>query len=118
VINAHHGIDQATLGRAIGLDKVTTSQLVRGLEERPMLTRGMPIIDAVSLKLTTAGIALLDTAEPCIEDAYQRLRCADVQRICAARNLVGHVEQSARIQCPRAVPAALIAHEKLAGRTL
>jgi DNA-binding MarR family transcriptional regulator len=76
VINAHHGIDQATLGRAIGLDKVTTSQLVRGLEERPMLTRGMPIIDAVSLKLTTAGIALLDTAEPCIEDAYQRLRSA------------------------------------------
>jgi MarR family transcriptional regulator, lower aerobic nicotinate degradation pathway regulator len=67
VISAHPSINQATLGRAIGFDKVTTSQLLRGLEARAMLTReNAANRRGVSLKLTTAGIALLDTAAQCI----------------------------------------------------
>ncbi|WP_277185675.1 MarR family winged helix-turn-helix transcriptional regulator [Caballeronia sp. BR00000012568055] len=56
----------------------------RRLEAQAMLTReNVDHRRGVCLKLTTAGIALLDTAEPCIKDAYQRLTSALTSSECA-----------------------------------
>ncbi|ABE36809.1 marR family protein [Paraburkholderia xenovorans LB400] len=77
VVNAHPGIDQATLARAIGFDKVTTSHLVRGLQTRSLITRAAADHRrGVSLQLTADGNELLDRADPFLELAYKQLASA------------------------------------------
>lgn len=74
VVNAHPGIDQATLARAIGFDKVTTSHLVRGLQARGLISR--TAVDnrrGVSLNQTADGRALLERADPYLDSAYEQL---------------------------------------------
>ncbi|SDV46196.1 MarR family transcriptional regulator [Chitinasiproducens palmae] len=77
VLSARPGVDQATLSRAIGLDKVTTSHLVRALEARALLTR-CPADGrrGVAVALTEAGEALLDRVDPCLDAGYQQLMSA------------------------------------------
>jgi hypothetical protein len=71
----HPSINQATLGRAIGFDKATTSQLLRGLEAQAMFTRENAVNRrSVSLNLTTAGIALLDKKSDTGDSFAQGLR--------------------------------------------
>ncbi|SDE26354.1 Predicted nucleic acid-binding protein, contains PIN domain [Paraburkholderia lycopersici] len=74
VLNACPRLDQATLSRAIGLDKVTTSHLVRALEARGLLTRSpADSRRGVSMELTAEGNVLLDRVEPCLDSAYEML---------------------------------------------
>ncbi|WLE63888.1 MarR family transcriptional regulator [Burkholderia plantarii] len=77
VLNARPRLDQATLARAIGLDKVTTSHLARALEGRGLLTRmAADHRRGVSLELTRDGTALLDRVDPCLDQAYDTLMAA------------------------------------------
>ncbi|MEK6345992.1 MAG: MarR family transcriptional regulator [Burkholderia sp.] len=77
VLNARPGLDQATLARAIGLDKVTTSHLARALEGRGLLTRtAADSRRGKSMQLTDEGIELLDRVDPCLDRAYDTLMSA------------------------------------------
>lgn len=74
VLHACPRLDQATLARAIGLDKVTTSHLARALEARGLLTRSPSDSGrGVSMELTGEGNALLDRVDPCLDRAYETL---------------------------------------------
>lgn len=74
VLHACPRLDQATLARAIGLDKVTTSHLARALEARGLLTRSpADSRRGVSMELTGEGNALLDRVDPCLDHAYETL---------------------------------------------
>lgn len=61
VLAAFPGIDQTTLGRALGYDKVTALHVVRGLEARKLVARSPGAGDRrrVAIALTEAGTALL-----------------------------------------------------------
>ncbi|MGI4813672.1 MAG: MarR family winged helix-turn-helix transcriptional regulator [Janthinobacterium lividum] len=75
VLSARPGIDQASLARAVGLDKVTTLHLVRGLTTRGLVSRS-PASEgrrSIALSLTPRADALLELADPCVEQAYERL---------------------------------------------
>ncbi|MDR2689078.1 MAG: MarR family transcriptional regulator [Azoarcus sp.] len=75
VLSGHPGIDQSTLARAIGLDKVTISLLLRALEKRGLVAR-TPAQEnrrSLAIRLTPAGVHLLEQAEPRIDVAYRQL---------------------------------------------
>ena len=65
VIDAVGPVDQTTLSRALGFDKVTTLRIVRGLESRGMLGRTVNGQDArkLLLELTPEGREVLVQAE-------------------------------------------------------
>ncbi len=72
----HHapGIDQSTLSRALGLDRVTILRVARGLESRGLLARHThPPGRRLSLMLTAQGQALFAQARPLAQHAVQRL---------------------------------------------
>lgn len=72
----HHaaGIDQSSLSRALGLDRVTILRVAKGLEGRGLITRrtGTPG-RRLALALTAAGEALLAQAQPLATHAVERL---------------------------------------------
>jgi len=72
---ARPGYDQTSLARALGMDKVTVSHLLRGLEGRGLVRRAATEQSrrSLSISLTDAGTALLDQAEPRVERAYRQL---------------------------------------------
>jgi MarR family transcriptional regulator, lower aerobic nicotinate degradation pathway regulator len=75
VLHASPGIDQSTLGRALGFDKVTVMRVMRGLETRGLICRIYPPNNRrnLSISLSDAGLdLLLKTQEPA-EHAYNRL---------------------------------------------
>lgn len=74
VLDAQPGLDQATLARSIGLDKVTVSHLLRALEGRGLVVRASTQQNrrSVATELTPAGAELLNCAEPRLERAYQQ----------------------------------------------
>ncbi len=75
VLAASPGMDQSSLARSMGFDKVTTLRLVRGLEQRQLVQRSLNLHDKRQhqLTLTEAGQELLVLAAPFVDAAYQKL---------------------------------------------
>ena len=75
VLHASPGLDQSSLGRALGFDKVTVMRVMRVLESRGLIARVYAASNRrnLSITLTDTGLALLiQTKEP-VEHAYNRL---------------------------------------------
>lgn len=74
-LNSAPGIDQSTLSRALGLDRVTMLRVAKGLEQRGLIVRQAPLSGRrLSLRLTPAGQQLFEQAQPLAEAALQRLQ--------------------------------------------
>lgn len=75
VLRASPGLDQSSLARALGFDKVTMLRVLRGLEARGLVARSPAPANRrnLSIVLSPAGEALLEEAEKLAEQAYQRL---------------------------------------------
>ncbi len=68
------GIDQSTLSRALGLDRVTILHVAKGLEQRGLLIRrSTPPKRRLSLELTQEGQRAFERAQPLAERAIDRL---------------------------------------------
>lgn len=75
VLQAHPGLGQSSLARALGFDKVTVLRVLRGLEGRGLVER-CPAQESrrnVSVSLTPEGDKLLRLAQKPAERAYRRL---------------------------------------------
>lgn len=75
VLQAHPGLGQSSLARALGFDKVTVLRVLRGLEARGFVERG-PAQESrrnVSVSLTPEGETVLRQAQKPAERAYKRL---------------------------------------------
>jgi MarR family transcriptional regulator, lower aerobic nicotinate degradation pathway regulator len=75
VLRASPGLDQSRLARALGFDKVTVLRVLRGLEERGLVTRS-PAPDSrrnLAVQLTMQGEVLLKESQKPAERAYERL---------------------------------------------
>ncbi len=75
VLRASPGLDQSSLARALGFDKVTVLRVLRGLEERRLLKRS-PAPDSrrnLAVQLTEHGEVLLKESQKPAERAYERL---------------------------------------------
>lgn len=69
------GIDQSTLSRALGLDRVTLLRVAKGLEQRGLIVRHAPLTGRrLSLQLTATGESLFQQAKPLAARAVQRLQ--------------------------------------------
>ncbi len=75
VLHASPGLDQSSLGRALGFDKVTVMRVMRGLESRGLIARVYAASNRrnLSITLTDAGHALLIQTQEPAEHAYNRL---------------------------------------------
>ncbi len=75
VLSHAQGIDQATLAKALGFDKVTTLHIVRGLEARGLLSRLPDANDRrrMTMRLTKSGTSLLARSAPGASQAYAEL---------------------------------------------
>jgi MarR family transcriptional regulator, lower aerobic nicotinate degradation pathway regulator len=75
VLRAHPGLDQSSLARALGFDKVTVLRVLRGLEERSLVTRTPALENRrnLAIMLSGAGETLLKEAGKPAERAYRRL---------------------------------------------
>jgi DNA-binding MarR family transcriptional regulator len=75
VVQAHPGVGQSSLARALGFDKVTVLRVLRGLEARGLVAReaALPNRRNVSVTLTEEGARVLRAAQKPAESAYQRL---------------------------------------------
>jgi DNA-binding MarR family transcriptional regulator len=75
VLQAHPGLGQSSLARALGFDKVTVLRVLRGLQSRGLVTRGPAEENRrnVSVALTREGELLLQQAQKPAERAYKRL---------------------------------------------
>lgn len=103
VLDAHPGLGQTSLARALGFDKVTVLRVLRGLEARGLVARA-PAPDNkrnVAVSLTPAGAALLLQAHKPAERAYKRLlapldKGQQDQLIQLLQLLTGELEEEAR----------------------
>jgi DNA-binding MarR family transcriptional regulator len=103
VLQAHPGLGQSSLARALGFDKVTVLRVLRGLEARGLVTRD-PSEDNrrnMSVSLTPEGDALLGQAQKPAEKAYRRLmapldRQQQEQLLQLLQLLTGELEDEAR----------------------
>ncbi len=75
VLHASPGIDQSTLGRALGFDKVTVMRVMRGLETRGLIRRVYAPSNRrnLSISLSDTGLDLLVKTQEPAEHAYNRL---------------------------------------------
>ena len=75
VLASAPGIDQSRLARGLAFDKVTVLRVLRGLEERGLVTRAMSPTNRrqMVVHLTPAGKRLLKQAEKPVQEAYARL---------------------------------------------
>jgi len=75
VLSYAEDIDQVTLSKALGHDKVTILHVVRGLEQRGLLTREAAADDRrrMVIGLTAEGGALIRQATAGAAQAYERL---------------------------------------------
>ena len=103
VVQAHPGLGQSSLARALGFDKVTVLRVLRGLEARGLVAR-TPAPDNrrnVSVALTPDGAAMLVRAQRPAEKAYKRLlapldRQQRAQLVELLQLLTGELEDDAR----------------------
>jgi MarR family transcriptional regulator, lower aerobic nicotinate degradation pathway regulator len=102
VLNAHPGMGQSSLARALGFDKVTVLRVLRGLEARGLVERESSAGRRnVSVQLTPAGAQMLDCAQKPAERAYKRLlapldRGQQEQLLALLQLLTGELEEEAR----------------------
>lgn len=102
VVNAHPGLGQSSLARALGFDKVTVLRVLRGLESRGLVARQLDEGRRnVAVSLTGAGTALLEQAGGPAERAYRRLmspldRAQQQQLLDLLQLLTGELEDHAR----------------------
>lgn len=75
VLHASPGLDQSSLGRALGFDKVTVMRVMRGLEARGLIVRVYAPTNRrnLSISLSDTGLALLTKTKEPAEQAYNRL---------------------------------------------
>ena len=75
VLRATPGLDQSSLARALGFDKVTVLRVLRGLEARGLVARSAVPENRrnLSISLSDVGAALLEHAQKPAERAYRRL---------------------------------------------
>lgn len=75
VVRANPGLDQSSLARALGFDKVTVLRVIRGLETRGLVSRVTSPLSKrhLSISLSPAGTQLLQDAQKPVEQAYNRL---------------------------------------------
>jgi len=75
VLRASPGLDQSSLARALGFDKVTVLRVLRGLETRGLIERSPAPASRrnLSIALSAAGLELLQQAHEPAERAYDRL---------------------------------------------
>src|SRR6185436_15712268 len=103
VLQAHPGMGQSSLARALGFDKVTVLRVLRGLQSRGLVTRA-PAEDNrrnVSVALTREGELLLQQAQKPAERAYKRLlapldKAQQEQLLELLQLLTGELEDEAR----------------------
>lgn len=103
VLHASPAIDQATLARALGYDKVTVLRILRGLEARGLVSRLLAPGQKrrFALKLTIQGEAALAGARSGAERAGRRLLSPldageQAQLIALLQKLTGSLEDDAR----------------------
>lgn len=74
VLSAHPGIDQSTLARALGFDKVTMLRVMRVLEARALVDRAPSVVNRRNLHLTLSsdGAAVLAQARLGADRAYKK----------------------------------------------
>lgn len=119
VLQAHPGLGQSSLARALGFDKVTVLRVLRGLQARGLVTRGPAGGNRrnVAVALTPEGVALLQQAQKPAEKAYKRLmaplnREQQAQLLSLLQLLTGELEDEARAAfVPPPAPAARQAAE-------
>jgi len=75
VLRARPGMDQSSLARALGFDKVTVLRVLRGLEGRGLIERAPSPTSRrnLAISLSVAGLDLLKQAQEPAELAYGRL---------------------------------------------
>lgn len=75
VLRASPGLDQSSLARALGFDKVTVLRVLRGLETRGLIERSPALASRrnLSISLSGVGLTLLKQAQEPAELAYDRL---------------------------------------------
>jgi len=75
VLSAYPGLDQSSLARALGFDKVTMLRVLRVLEPRGLIRRAESPSSKrnLSISLTPEGLKLLKIAKEPAERAYHRL---------------------------------------------
>lgn len=75
VLQASPGLDQSSLARALGFDKVTVLRVLRGLEARGLANRSRSANNkrSLSVELSPEGEKLLKQAQKPAERAYNRL---------------------------------------------
>lgn len=75
VLASAPGLDQSSLARALGFDKVTVLRVLRGLEGRGLVRRAAALTSkrSMAVMLSPEGEALLQLAEKPAERAYERL---------------------------------------------
>jgi DNA-binding MarR family transcriptional regulator len=113
VLQAHPGLGQSSLARALGFDKVTVLRVLRGLQARGLVTREPAGENRrkVSVALTPEGEAVLQEAQKPAEKAYKRLMAPldsqqQDQLLELLLLLTGGLEEEARAAfVPAAVPA-------------
>jgi MarR family transcriptional regulator, lower aerobic nicotinate degradation pathway regulator len=113
VLQAHPGMGQSSLARALGFDKVTVLRVLRGLQSRGYVTRGPAEENRrnVSVSLTAEGELLLQQAQKPAEKAYKRLMAPldkqqQEQLLELLQLLTGELEEEARAAfVPPAAPA-------------
>src|SRR5262249_55520521 len=119
VLQAHPGLGQSSLARALGFDKVTVLRALRGLQARGFVERE-PAEDNrrnISVTLTDAGLAVLQQAQKPAERAYKRLmapldRQQQEQLLDLLQLLTGELEEEARaafVPPPSASPSRQLA---------
>ncbi len=85
VLHAKPGLDQSSLARGLGFDKVTVLRVLRGLETRGLIVRIPAAISrrSLAISLSDAGQVLLLKAQDPVERAYWRLMAPlnDEQRV-------------------------------------
>jgi len=103
VLQAQPGLDQSSLARALGFDKVTVLRVLRGLEGRGLVRRGPGEANrrTVSVSLTSGGEQVLRLAQKPAERAYRRLMAPldalqQEQLLDLLQRLTGGLEAEAR----------------------
>lgn len=114
VLQAHPGLGQSSLARALGFDKVTVLRVLRGLEARGLVFRGASQDNRrnMCVSLTEEGTRVLHLAQKPAEKAYKRLmaplaRDQQEQLLHLLQLLTGELEDEARAAfVPPPAPAA------------
>jgi DNA-binding MarR family transcriptional regulator len=103
VLQAHPGLGQSSLARALGFDKVTVLRVLRGLQARGLVARGPSDGNrrTIAVVLTPAGEDVLAQAQKPAEKAYRRLmqpldKAQQGQLLQLLQLLTGELEDEAR----------------------